>query len=65
MSTRLLAIGRLLNFAIVFWILAAIFWGVLAGKHKIETPLIAIWLFLGVALARLIIWAISSVARRL
>ena len=55
---------RLLNFAIAIWILGAILWGIVAGKHRIDTPLIAVWLFLGVAVVRFIIWVISKALRR-
>jgi len=65
MIHRLLTIGRWLNFALAASILLVILWGFLAGTQKIETPMFAVWLFLGVAVARLLVWTTGKAARGL
>ena len=61
---RLQTILRLASFAVATWVLGVILWGLLAVKDKIETPLVAIWLFLGITLLRLVLWTVSKLVTR-
>lgn len=64
MIAKIETVARLLNFAIALWILGVVFWGLLLGKDKVDTPMIAVWLFLLVAMARLLLWVIAKAVAR-
>jgi hypothetical protein len=61
---RIRLAAQLITVVGVLWILGAIIWGLLARKHQIETPMLAVWLVLGAALVRLVFWAVSKAASR-
>jgi hypothetical protein len=64
MIARIRMVAVLIGLACPLWILGAVIWGVLAGKQQIQTPMLAVWLFLGAALVRLLLWAYAKVASR-
>jgi hypothetical protein len=61
---RLGLIARMLSFAAVCWVLAVIVWGMMTGTKQIETPKLAVWLFLGGLLAQLLLWLLGKAVRR-
>jgi hypothetical protein len=52
------------SFAAACWILAVIGWGLLMGTEHIETPLLAVWLFIGGLLVQLFLWLLGKGVRR-
>jgi hypothetical protein len=57
-------VARLVNAVAAAWILGAVIWALLVGKQHLQTPLIAVWLFIGAALVRLLLWVVSKAAAR-
>jgi hypothetical protein len=64
MIARAQLVARLVNFATATWILGVVIWGLIAGKQHIQTPRIAVWLFIAAALVRLLLWSVSKAATR-
>jgi hypothetical protein len=63
MITRLRLIVRLLTFAVALWILAVVIWGMVTGTKHTETPLVAVWIFIGGMVVQLLLWLISKAVR--
>jgi hypothetical protein len=64
MIARLHLVARLVSFAGASWIVAVVFWGLATGVRHIETPLIAVWMFIAGIAAQLVLWLISRLQSR-
>jgi hypothetical protein len=64
MIARLHLFARLLSFAAALWILALVVWGLATGAKHLETPLLAVWLFIAATIAQLALWLLSKAVRR-
>ena len=64
MIARIRILARLVGFAALLWIVAVALLGLATGAKHIETPHLAVWLFIGAIVTQLILWFVSKVARR-
>ena len=55
--------ARMINFAAAAWVIVAVAWQAFAGDGRIEVPLLPVWLFLGAALVRFLLWVAVKAQR--
>ena len=63
MIVTLRLITRLITFAAACWILALILWRLATGAKHIDTPIVALWIFIIGLFAQLLLWLVNKVAR--
>ena len=49
--------ARLVTFGAAAWVVGSIAWQAIADGGKLQVPFAAVWLFLGAAIVRLLLWA--------